>query len=199
LSSTDYTAWARGLKRAGYATDPAYDKKVIEIIELFQLWRLDHEMTFAEKVQLEKERLSTGFNENLVINPYSSRQIILRNGIKSITFQEGDSFEILTQEFGLKEWELRKFNDFPADYQPKPNEIIYLQMKKTKAHGMYKYHHLAAGESMHYVSQYYGIRLRTLYRKNGLYYAQPVAVGKILNLQKKVKLISSGRYSPPSK
>jgi hypothetical protein len=199
LSSADYAGWARGLKKAGYATDPSYDKKVIEIIELFQLWKLDHEMTIEEKAQLEKERISNGFNENLVINPYSSRQIILRNGIKSVTFQNGDTFEILTQEFGLKDWELRKFNDFPADYQPKPDEIIYLQMKKTKAHGMYKFHLLAAGESMHYVSQYYGIRLKSLYRKNGLYFAQPVAVGKILNLQKKVKLISSGRYSPPTR
>ena len=199
LSSTDYAGWARGLKQTGYATDPSYDNKLIEIIELNQLWRLDHEMTIEERAQLEKERISSGFDLNVVINPYSTRQIIERHGIKSVTFREGDNFEILTQEFGIKEWELRKFNDFPADYQPQPNEIIYLQMKKTKAHGMYKYHNFAAGESMHYVSQYYGIRLRSLYRKNNLYYAQPVAVGKILNLQKKVKLKASGRYSPPAK
>ena len=30
---TDYKAWARGLKKAGYATDPAYPTKLINLIE----------------------------------------------------------------------------------------------------------------------------------------------------------------------
>ncbi len=37
----DYRAWARGLKECGYATDPTYDKKLITIIEKYELHRLD--------------------------------------------------------------------------------------------------------------------------------------------------------------
>ena len=33
LDPTDYKAWARGLKKAGYATDPAYPEKLIKIID----------------------------------------------------------------------------------------------------------------------------------------------------------------------
>ena len=35
LPRTDYKGWARGLKAAGYATNPQYANKLIEIIELY--------------------------------------------------------------------------------------------------------------------------------------------------------------------
>jgi hypothetical protein len=38
---TDYRSWARGLKNAGYATDPLYAEKLIRIIEDNELWKLD--------------------------------------------------------------------------------------------------------------------------------------------------------------
>ncbi len=41
LESTDYRGWARGLKRAGYATDPRYAEKLIRIIEDLELNRYD--------------------------------------------------------------------------------------------------------------------------------------------------------------
>lgn len=37
----DYQKWAVGLKKAGYATDKRYDKKLINIIEKYQLHKLD--------------------------------------------------------------------------------------------------------------------------------------------------------------
>ena len=37
LPRTDYRGWARGLKAAGYATNPQYANKLIEIIELYKL------------------------------------------------------------------------------------------------------------------------------------------------------------------
>lgn len=41
LESTDYTAWANGLQRSGYATDKNYAKKLISIIERHNLTRFD--------------------------------------------------------------------------------------------------------------------------------------------------------------
>ena len=38
---TDYKAWAKGLKKAGYATDPKYPKKLINLIERYRLDRFD--------------------------------------------------------------------------------------------------------------------------------------------------------------
>ncbi|NJL74702.1 MAG: glucosaminidase domain-containing protein [Saprospiraceae bacterium] len=41
LNKTDYKSWAKGLKKAGYATDPNYADKLIRLIEDLQLYRLD--------------------------------------------------------------------------------------------------------------------------------------------------------------
>jgi flagellum-specific peptidoglycan hydrolase FlgJ len=41
LEITDYKAWAYGLKKAGYATDPAYPKKLIKLIEEYDLHQYD--------------------------------------------------------------------------------------------------------------------------------------------------------------
>lgn len=41
LPISDYKGWARGLKKAGYATDPHYADKLIELIEALELYRLD--------------------------------------------------------------------------------------------------------------------------------------------------------------
>lgn len=185
LGSTDFAGWAHGLKKAGYATDPRYADKVIEIIELNQLWRLDHKMTLEEMAQVERMRRGDNISKTLTINPYSSREITLHNGMRSAITREGDNFEILAQEFGLKAWELRKFNDYPEGYEPTPGEILYLQHKKSRAQGMYELHRVAEGESMHYISQYYGIRMKALYRINKLKYGDVVPVGALLHLQKK--------------
>jgi flagellum-specific peptidoglycan hydrolase FlgJ len=44
LKKDDYKAWAKGLKAAGYATDPRYAKKLIAIIERYRLDALDAEV-----------------------------------------------------------------------------------------------------------------------------------------------------------
>ena len=41
LKRKDYEGWARGLKDAGYATDPKYAEKLISLIERFDLQRFD--------------------------------------------------------------------------------------------------------------------------------------------------------------
>ena len=51
---TDYKAWAHGLKKAGYATDPAYPSKLIKIIEDYQLYDYDT-MTSAAPDESGKE------------------------------------------------------------------------------------------------------------------------------------------------
>jgi len=40
----DYKAWAKGLKKAGYATDPKYPKKLISFIERYNLQKYDSDV-----------------------------------------------------------------------------------------------------------------------------------------------------------
>jgi len=41
LKETDYKAWAKGLKKAGYATNPKYSTLLIDLIEKYDLSRFD--------------------------------------------------------------------------------------------------------------------------------------------------------------
>jgi flagellum-specific peptidoglycan hydrolase FlgJ len=41
LKKDDYKSWAKGLKKAGYATDKKYSQKLIDLIERYKLYRYD--------------------------------------------------------------------------------------------------------------------------------------------------------------
>ena len=42
LDIDNYEKWAKGLKKAGYATDPKYPKKLIDLIERYDLDKYDN-------------------------------------------------------------------------------------------------------------------------------------------------------------
>lgn len=44
LGKDDYKGWAKGLKKAGYATDKKYPQKLISLIERYELYKLDAEV-----------------------------------------------------------------------------------------------------------------------------------------------------------
>lgn len=170
LPPDDYVGWAHGLKKAGYATAGDYGHRLIKIIEENQLYRLDYKMTNEQLATLKhsKPRKKEVMN-NLVINPYQSHPITMRNNLKTVVVNEGDTYEILAQEFGIKAWELYKFNDHHEGYIPLKNEIVYIEAKHRKAgrKGMLT-HRVEAGETMHYISQLYGLKLKPLYKRNNM-------------------------------
>ena len=42
LKKDDYKQWAKGLKKAGYATDPKYPQKLIDLIQRYRLYKYDN-------------------------------------------------------------------------------------------------------------------------------------------------------------
>ncbi len=56
LKATDYKAWAKGLKKAGYATDPQYPDKLISLIERFDLDKLDVDYKSKALTQNKKQK-----------------------------------------------------------------------------------------------------------------------------------------------
>ena len=68
LSQTDYKAWARGLKAAGYATNPKYAQLLIDIIEKNNLTQYDNDGTKASKKaarkRLKEERKAKKLQQN---------------------------------------------------------------------------------------------------------------------------------------
>ncbi len=185
LRPDDYIGWAHGLKKAGYATAPDYAHRLIKIIEDNQLFRLDYKISNDQLMVAETQFHSKNVSNNLTINLYQSRQITKRNHLKSVVAKTGDTYEILAQEFGIKAWELYNFNDQPIGYQPQNNEVVYIEAKHRKAVKGVLTHKVNPAETMHYISQLYGIKLNPLYKRNRMKYGEQPRTEEVIYLRKR--------------
>ena len=154
LDITDYKGWARGLKKAGYATDPSYANRLITIIEDYDLYKYDSKGVYSER-KLRK-------------NPWllSPHPVYIANDIAYIVARSGDTFKDLGKEFDISWKKLVKYNDLQRDYTLVAGDIIYLKSKKKKASKPHTVYIVKDGDSMHAISQKYGIRLKNLYKMN---------------------------------
>ncbi len=185
LRSDDYVGWAHGLKNAGYATAKDYAHRLIKIIEDYQLFRLDYRVSNDQLIVANTPINSKFVSSSLSINPYVSHQIIKRNNIKSVVAKTGDTYEVLAQEMGLEAWELYNFNDQPNGYQPQNNEVVYIQPKHRKGNKNELTHRVEPGETMHYISQLYGLKLKPLYKRNRMKPGEEPRTEEVIYLRNK--------------
>ena len=160
LKITDYKGWAKGLKKAGYATDRSYANRLITIIEDYELYKYDSQgMSKREARKLAKLLKKKPW----LANPH---QVYIANGLAYVVVREGDTFKLLGGEFDISWKKLVDYNDLHKEYVLEPGDIIYLKKKNKKAQKPYEIHVVRDGESMHSISQTYGIRLKYLYKMN---------------------------------
>lgn len=151
LDITDYKGWARGLKKAGYATDPSYANRLIQIIEDYSLYKYD--VKESKRKSRKKKQMVP-------------HEVYLANGLLYVKARRGDTFEAIAKEFKTKAKRLIKYNDLHKDYTLSEGDIVYLHEKKKKADKKYDKHIVGDNDSMHGISQMYGIRLKYLYKMN---------------------------------
>ncbi|MFO8236538.1 MAG: glucosaminidase domain-containing protein [Bacteroidales bacterium] len=178
---TDYESWAHGLKQAGYATSPVYANKLIELIERYELYKYDnHTEVYADE---SKNEDSLGNVDNFSLSS-PGHKVYNKNRIDYIIVKRGDTFHSLNEELDLLSWELRKYNELDNDYKLTPGEILYLQPKRNKAARGYDVHIVKEGDTMHSISQMYGIKLKKLYQKNHLEKGEEPETGTKIYLRK---------------
>ncbi len=186
LDQTDYKGWARGLKKAGYATSPSYASALIRIIEENDLHRFDlasgprtrpdYRETVPELTDID------GFEVEI-----EHRKILIRNRVDYIIVKEEDTYQSLTEELDLMPFELAKYNEIPKDSKLEKGQVLYLQPKRSKASVEYSFHTVETGETMYDISQMYGIRLKKLYQLNLMNPGDEPELGDEINLRKKKK------------
>jgi hypothetical protein len=199
LDVTDYKGWAFGLKQAGYATNPRYPELLIRIIEVNGLDALDggKEGSFAggRKPLAGNENAANGkrppANDIQPTPPPevftiagrggNDRVIFMNNGVKFILAREGDDFYRIAAEFNIYSWQLFYYNDKGKDEKPGAGEKIYLEKKKGR--GIADFHVAGADESLRFVSQAYGIRLKALCRMNGKQEGDKLEAGEAVRLR----------------
>ena len=83
----DYKQWAKGLKKAGYATDPKYPKKLIDLIERYELYKYDNIVLKKKNRQYKVRRGDTLYSISEKFNMSIS-------SIKRLNNLQGDDLTI---------------------------------------------------------------------------------------------------------
>ncbi len=183
--TTDYKHWAKGLKKAGYATNRHYDKLLIKIIEDNRLYVYDSRKKVNRNIEDdENPPVKLADIDDLYIDPFKS-DVKQRNRINYIIIEKGNTFYSLAKKYDVMQWQLYKYNEFTEDSVLKVGQILYLQPKRNRADVRHKYHTVKEGETMYSISQLYGIKLKKLYKKNLMKMGEETKVGEKLWLRRK--------------
>jgi len=197
LDIMDYKAWARGLQRAGYATNPRYAELLIGVIERNRLYRFDkmalegvaddRQRRQEPRVPAQAENVPSD-NNNLSADGIARdgrREVYVNNRIKYVYAVQGDTPERIADEMGIWTWEIYRYNEMSENQPLRPGQKVYLQPKRRQ--GSEFYHFVQHGETMYDISQIHGIKLRHLYRRNLLEEGTPLRLGQKLILRGRLR------------
>lgn len=104
LDKDDYKGWAKGLKAAGYATDPKYPDKLIGLIERFELNRQDAIVLGRDYVAPAKQ---------VVPVVQASASTAIADNSDYYVVSKGDTLYSISKRFNLSIDELKRLNGLP--------------------------------------------------------------------------------------
>ncbi len=169
LDPLDYKAWAHGLKKAGYATNPKYAHKLIAIIEKYGLAKYDTMVVYGKdyysrpKQDADKEKQGIEKQEN--VSSQAQWQKVYINQLKAVRLTGSVNWEGIAREFGISVHRLKMYNDNLPDSVVDRAGIVYLQPKRKKSLVAERYK-VRKGETLALISQKTGVRLEWLRKRN---------------------------------
>ena len=177
LKITDYKGWARGLKAAGYATNPKYADRLIDLIQLYRLYEYDKARSYDKTMNNHTKDHTYGGQPLHAMGQYNKNYFIYA--------RRGDTFRSIGEEIGISYKKIARYNERDRDDRLQEGEVIWLKKKQKRAPKEYKNrpHYVREGESMYMIAQKYGIRLESLYKMNHLSPDYEIRVGDSLKLR----------------
>jgi LysM repeat protein len=211
LDPTDYKAWAFGLKKAGYATNPKYSQVLIKLIEDYDLQ--DYTMIALGKLKSGQETLAKNENKNLekipdekpVVMPAEPEVIVYSkketkkdvvekkpeypegefkiNETKVIYAKKGTSYLSIAEKYAIPLARIFEFNEMKVQETVDKDQLIYI-MRKRKI-GANEQHVVKPGETLSGIAQAEALRIESLLEYNFLQPNMQPAVGSVLYLRSK--------------
>ncbi|MBP5687021.1 MAG: glucosaminidase domain-containing protein [Muribaculaceae bacterium] len=180
LEITDYRAWAHGLKRCGYATDPLYAEKLINMIETYGL-----DKYVGETPKHEEEKPGRPKRDRPLLRHPTKR----RHDLNYIMAVLGDTYQDIADEYNMKLDKLLDYNDLSkGSKQPEVGDIIYVNRKHSEAHGAHEQYRVSDdGITLWQISQMFGIRLKDLAKINNLTPEAILHKGDLIKLKRGVE------------
>ena len=132
LKQTDYKGWAKGLKKAGYATNPKYADLIIRIIEENELDKYDKLKKLPDtEVIAEVETPEFKSDVPTILNVRSVK--VSDNNIKYVVAKQGDTPASIAKQNDMGLWQILKYNDLEKHDPIMSGDIVYLQPKRNYA------------------------------------------------------------------
>jgi hypothetical protein len=182
LKITDYKGWARGLKAAGYATNPKYAQLLIDRIELYDLTKYDRialglmtDDNQLPEIAEEDELVELAYSPSnratfeLVDMTADKRFIYENNGVRFVFAKEGETPEGMAKEFGIKYKKFCEYNCLrhPEEMVFHSGDVVYLARLKNKNWKARK-HTVEQGETIRDIALHYAVKPEKLLKKNDL-------------------------------
>ena len=117
----DYKSWAKGLKKAGYATNNSYAELLIKIIEKEKLYHFDKNILAIDDIS------ATG----LITKGNSKRVKTYSNRVRYIIASSNDTYYKIAVNNGLTLRQLHRYNNMPANKSTiEKGDVICITPKK---------------------------------------------------------------------
>ena len=197
LEITDYRGWAKGLKAAGYATNPKYAQLRIDRIELYDLTKYDRialglmtDDNQLPDIEPEEELLELAYSpENrsafeLVDMTAEKRFIYENNGVRFVFAKEGETPEQLAKAFGIKFKRFCQYNLLkrPDEMVFHSGDVVYLEKLRNRNWKAKKYT-VTEGETLRDVALHFAVKPNKILKKNGLDEGARISKGQVLWLR----------------
>jgi LysM repeat protein len=196
LDPTDYKGWAKGLRKAGYATNPKYPDILIKNIEQYDLQQYslaaagEVPVFEPEKYENDKEvpfiwaedSAKTSISGKIEANSSTIAEGIQSvNGAKCTFAKKGTSLLAIASQNNIQLSRLLEFNDFKSDGIVQKDQVIFLQKKAVKATS--PFYITNKDENPLDIAQLYGIQLQALLDYNNIGVNTAIPAGTKLYLQ----------------
>lgn len=190
LKPTDYKGWAHGLKKCGYATDPRYPHKLIDLIERYNLDNLDRgvDVTYASRNSTGKPEAKPVRNharpDDNMVTIGNTRPVELSEGrIKFVRARKGETVRDIAVEIQQMPGLVAGWNDMAKDGRLEEGQVVYIQPKRNKSKAQESCT-AQQGETLWGISQRYGVKLKKLAKYNDMGIADPLEPGQKVWLRK---------------
>jgi LysM repeat protein len=198
LDPTNYSDWAYGLKKAGYATNPKYPQILIKYIEDYNLEQ--YTLIAMGKLSPKDEVLAGGGKPVSIGTGVAIQEIKFPvakpavdypigefkiNNTKVIFVKAGASMLGIAKQYDIALKHLLDFNELDENNEDvlAQDQLVFLQRKRKSGAG--EFHEVKPGETLYDICQAEGIRLESLIGYNYLQDQPNPAVGEKLYLQSK--------------
>ena len=197
LDITDFEGWAKGLKAAGYATNPKYAQLLIDRIKLYDLTQYD-QIALGLLAESDVEPIDPEADEyfELAFSPQDKsifpladmtpegRFIYENNGVRFVYAKEGETPESMAKTFGIKFKRFCEYNclKHPEEVVFHSGDVVYLEKLRNKNWKAKKYT-VQEGETLRDVALRFAVKPEKILRKNGLKEGEKLHKGQELWLR----------------